>query len=89
MILKRLLIVLCILCCANFHFCSPVFASAWDKCKGCHNGNLAPDEKRLLEKYPTMKKFVEAARKTDDPFMDTVRKDEKLLKEAARDIGLK
>jgi hypothetical protein len=43
----------------------------------------------MKDKYPTVKKFVEAARQSDDPFMDGFKKDEKLLKEAAQDIGLK
>ncbi len=71
-------------------FFSPriALAAAWDTCKGCHNGNVAPDEKKLKEKYPTIKKFVDAAKKSDDPFMNEF-KDEKILTEAARDIGLK
>ena len=87
--MKKLCVVVCVFC--VLVFCTPnmVFASAWDKCKGCHNGSLAPDEKRLKEKHPTAEKFVEAAKKSDDPFMGGVKKDEKLLQEAARDIGLK
>jgi len=87
--MKKLSIVMCVFCCVNFCCHSSVFAAAWDKCKGCHNGNLAPDQKSLKDKYPTVNKFVEAARQSDDPFMDGFKKDEKLLKEAAQDIGLK
>jgi len=88
-ILKKLLIAMCILYSVVFFSCISAHASAWDKCKGCHNGNLAPDEKSLQNKYPTIKQLVNAAKKSDDPFMDGVKKDEKLLKEAAREIGLK
>jgi len=86
--MKKLLIVICLFIFMNF-FSSLVYASAWDKCRGCHNGNVAPDEKSLKFKFPTVKKFVEAAKKSDDPFMIGFQSDEKLLKEAAQEIGLK
>jgi hypothetical protein len=87
--MKKLCVVICVGCVLLFGSSNVVFASAWDTCKGCHNGSLAPDEKRLKEKHPTAEKFVEAAKKSDDPFMGEVKKDVKLLQEAARDIGLK
>jgi hypothetical protein len=87
--MKKVLITSCIFCFVNFFCFSSVYASAWDKCKGCHNGNVAKDEKKLKEKYPTQKKFIQAAKKSDDPFMIGVKSDEKLLKEAAQEIGLK
>jgi hypothetical protein len=80
---------MCIFCLVVFVSYISAYASAWDKCKGCHNGNLALDEKSLQNKYPTIKKLVEAAKKSDDPFMDGVKKDEKVLKQAAQAIGLK
>jgi hypothetical protein len=64
-------------------------AGGWDQCKGCHNGNVAPDVKELKEKYNSADKFVQAAKKSDDPLMNPFRKNDKLLKEAASDIGLK
>jgi len=87
--MKRLFIVICIFCFANFFSYVAVYASAWDTCKRCHNGSTAPDEKSMKQKYPTVKKFVEAAKKSDDPFMTGFKSDEKLLKEAAEEIGLK
>jgi hypothetical protein len=80
---------MCIFCFVVFVSYISAYASAWDKCKGCHYGKLAPDEKSLQNKYPTIKQLVNAAKKSDDPFMDGVKRDEKLLKEAAQEIGLK
>jgi len=86
---KKLCVVMCVFCCLIFFSQSSVFAAAWDKCKGCHNGNLAPDEKTLKDKYPTVSKIVEAAKQSSSPLMNSFKEDEKLLKEAAQDIGLK
>ena len=87
--MKKLSIVICLFCFFYFFSYTVVYASAWDKCKGCHNGNTAPDEKSMKQKYPTVRKFVKAAKKSDDPFMISFKDDEKLLKEAAQAIGLK
>jgi hypothetical protein len=64
-------------------------AGGWDQCKGCHNGNLAPDAKELKDKYNTADRLVAVAMKSGDPLMEAVKKNEKLLREAAKDIGLK
>jgi hypothetical protein len=87
--MKKMLAILSLCCFISFFSYAVIYAAAWEKCKGCHNGNVAKDEKRLKEKYPTIKKFVRAAKKSDDPFMDGIKQDEKLLKEAAQEIGLK
>jgi hypothetical protein len=62
---------------------------AWDQCKGCHDGNLAPDAKEFKEKYRTVDELVKAAKKSDDPFMSGIKKNENLLREAAKALGLK
>lgn len=87
--MRKMSLVVC--CFSLLSFCCPhaVSAAAWDRCKGCHNGNVAPDEKTMKQQYPTMEKFVQAAKKSDDPFMGRFKNDEKLLKEAAQEIGLK
>jgi hypothetical protein len=63
--------------------------SAWDKCKGCHNGNLAPDAKEFRERFKKVDELVKAATESDNPFMKNVKENEKLLREAAKDLGLK
>jgi len=64
-------------------------AGGWDQCKGCHNGNLAPDAKELKKRYKTADKLIAAAKKSEDSLMESIKKNEKLLREAAKDIGLK
>ena len=79
-----------------FLLCSILFpltlcadAGSWDQCKGCHDGALAPDAKALKQKYKTVDELVKAAKKVDDPLMIRYKKDEDLLRKAAKDIGLK
>jgi hypothetical protein len=86
--MRNFLTVVCLFYLFSFFSPSVVYGSAWERCKGCHNGNTAPDEKSMKQKYPTVKKFIEAAKKSDDPFMIGFKDDEKLLKKAAKEIGL-
>ena len=87
--MPRIWIAVLVLASLIFFFPRFAAAAAWEKCKGCHNGNVAPDEEKLKEKYPPIKKFVAAAKKADDPFVIGFKDNEKLLKETAQEIGLK
>jgi hypothetical protein len=75
--------------CLLLSLCSYADAGAWDECKGCHDGGLAPNAKDLKDKYRNAEKFVKAAKDTNEPLMSRFKKNESLLKEAAKDIGLK
>ena len=59
-------------------------AGGWDQCKGCHNGNLAPDAKELKDRYNTADRLVAVAGKSGDPLMEGVKKNEKLLKRSCK-----
>lgn len=89
MVMRRLLPIFIIVCFVTFCVCYLANAGGWYQCKVCHNGNLAPNEKDLKEKYKTADKLVEAAKRSEDPLMDPFKKNEKLLREAAKGIGLK
>ena len=78
-----------IICFITLFFYNLSIAGGWDQCKGCHNGNLAPDAKELKDRYNTADRLVAVAKKSVDPLMEGVKKNEKLLREAAKDIGLK
>ncbi|MCX8043797.1 MAG: hypothetical protein N3B18_06705 [Desulfobacterota bacterium] len=67
---------------------SSAFAG-WSTCIGCHNGTVAPDKNKLVQQYPSVDAFIKAAQATKNPLMDTIKKDEKNLREAAQEIGLK
>jgi hypothetical protein len=88
MILKKMISVFFIVCFITLFFCN-LSIGGWDQCKGCHNGNIAPEVKELKERYNTADGLVAAAKKSGDPLMEGVKKNEKLLREAAKDIGLK
>lgn len=66
-----------------------IAAAGWNSCSGCHNGSLAPDKAKLLERHKTVEKFVKAAQTTNSPLMQSIKTDEKLLREIAQEIGLK
>lgn len=86
--MKKFLAIFLTLCFVSlyaFHF---AYAGTWDKCKLCHNGKLAPDEKTLKEKYQSTDQLIKAAQDSQNPMMNPY-KDEKELKEAAKDLGLK
>jgi len=89
MIFKKMISAFSIICFITLFFYNLSIAGGWDQCKGCHNGNLAPDAKELKDRYNTADRLVEVAKKSGDPLMDGVKKNEKLLREAAKDIGLK
>lgn len=66
-----------------------IAAAGWNTCIGCHNGSLAPDKTKLLERHKTVEAFVKAAQATQSPLMQSIKTDEKSLREAAQEIGLK
>jgi len=45
MIFKKMISIFFIICFITLFFCNLTTAGGWDQCKGCHNGNLAPDAK--------------------------------------------
>jgi hypothetical protein len=89
MIFRKMISVFFIICFITLIFYNLTNAGGWDQCKGCHNGNLAPDAKELKDKYTTAEKLVAAAKRSEDSLMESIKKNENLLKEAAKDIGLK
>ena len=89
MIFKKTISAFFIICFITLFFYNLSIAGEWDQCKGCHNGNLAPDAKELKNRYNTADKLVVAAKKSADSLMESFKKNEKLLREAAKDIGLK
>jgi len=89
MIFKKVISVFFIICFITLFFYDLTNAGGWDQCKGCHNGNLAPDAKELKDKYDTVDKLVAAAKRSDNFLMESIKKNEELLREAAKDIGLK
>jgi hypothetical protein len=89
MIFKKMIAVFFIICLITLFYYKLSVAGGWDQCKGCHNGKLAPDAKELKDKYNTADRLVAVAGKSGDPLMEGVKKNEKLLREAAKDIGLK
>ena len=64
-------------------------SAGWNTCVACHNGTMAPNKEKLLEKYKTAESFLKAAQATQNPMMKSIQKDENSLKEAAKEIGLK
>ena len=86
---KKMISVFFISCFVTLFFSNLTNAGEWDQCKGCHNGNLAPDAKELKNKYDTADKLVAAAKSSENALMESIKKNEKLLREAAKDIGLK
>jgi hypothetical protein len=89
MIFKKIIPALFIICFITLFFYNLSIAGGWDQCTGCHNGHLAPDAKELKNRYNTAGELVAAAKKSGDSLMESIKKNEKLLREAAKDIGLK
>jgi len=86
--MKKSLAMFIMICFAIFYAFNFANAGVWDKCKICHNGNMAPDEKTLKEKYKTADELTKAAKEALSPMMKNYKGDEQ-LKEAAKDLGLK
>ena len=73
---------------AAFYSFGFAHAGIWDKCKICHNGIMAPDEKTLKKRYKTADEFMKAAKVSPNPMMNNYKGDAD-LKEAAKYLGLK
>jgi hypothetical protein len=86
--MKKFPAMFIMICFATFYTFTIANAGVWDKCKVCHNGNMAPDEKRLKEKYQTADELIKAAKETQSSMMKNYKADAD-LKEAAKDLGLK
>lgn len=73
-------------------FCisSLTLAAGWDTCKACHtdSGKIAPSKADLTKKFKTTEELIKAAKETKNPMMTNFKGDD-LLKEAAKDLGLK
>ncbi len=65
-------------------------SAGWDSCKGCHtdSGKPAPSKAELLKRFKTEKELIAAAKRSKNPMMSNMKKDD-LLKPAAKDLGLK
>jgi len=86
--MKKYLSMFIMICFATFYAFNVADAGVWDKCKVCHNGNMAPDEKTLKEKYKTADELTKAAKESLSSMMKNY-KDDADLKEAAKYLGLK
>jgi hypothetical protein len=86
--MKKSLTLFIVICFATFYTFNVANAGVWDKCKVCHNGNMAPEEKTLKEKYKTADELIKAAKESLSPMMKNYKGDEE-LKEAAKDLGFK
>lgn len=76
-------------------FATAGFAGVYDaKCALCHKtdgkkGMAKASKDDLLKKFKTADEFVAGAKAATNPLMKSVQGDEKLLKDAAAEIGLK
>lgn len=68
---------------------STVAMADWGKCKGCHNGKVAPDEAALKAKFTDAAAFVAGAEASTNAMMKSQQGDKAALEKAAADIGLK
>ena len=85
--MKKSLSMFIMICLATFYAFNAANAGVWDKCKVCHNGNMAPDEQTLQEKYKTADELIKAAKESPSSMMKNY-KDDAALKEAAKYLGL-
>jgi len=85
--MKKSLSMFIMICFSIFYAFNAANAGVWDKCKVCHNGNMAPDEKTLKEKYKTADELTKAAKESPSSMMKNYKGDED-LKEAAKYVGL-
>lgn len=85
--MKQIIIPCCLL--AVLCIVPGIAFAGWNTCIGCHNGGLAPDKAKLADKHKTIEAFVKAAQASQNPMMQAIKSDEKALKEAAQEIGLK
>jgi len=86
--MKKALGAFTIICFTVLYVCNVAHAGVWDKCKVCHNGIMAPDEKTLKKRYTTADEFMKAAREASNPMMNNYKGDAD-LKEAAKYLSLK
>jgi hypothetical protein len=86
--MKKSLAIFIMICFVTFYAINFANAGVWDKCKVCHNGSMAPDEKTLKKKYKTADEFIKAAKESSSIMMKNYKGDAD-LKEASEYLGLK
>ena len=59
--------------------------AGWDKCKGCHNGTVAPSAEQLKGKFNTAEEVVAAAKASQNAMMKPMQNDD-VLKAAAEEL---
>lgn len=65
-------------------------AAGWEKCEGCHNGNIAKSTKQMLvKKFKTTDALIKGAKESPNPMMNAWKDKEDDLKTAAKDLKLK
>ncbi len=69
----------------------PLAMASWDKCKNCHKegDKPAPAKETMLKKFKTAATFIEAAKASKNPMMNSIKGNDEVLKAAAADLGLK
>ena len=66
-------------------FAAPSMAD-WSKCKGCHNGTVAPSADQMKAKFKTADEVVAAAKASQNPMMKGVQGNEAALKAASQEL---
>jgi hypothetical protein len=62
----------------------------WPKmCASCHDGKTAISKEAMREKYQTVSAFSEAVLNKGDRCMNILKNDKKMIKNVAKEIGLK
>jgi len=74
---------------AGLLLAAPPALAAWSSCLGCHNGNIAPAKEKLIAKHTTAEAFVKAALGSTNSMMASIKKNEALIRETAKELGLK
>ena len=57
-------------------------SAGWNTCVACHNGTMAANKEKLLEKHKTAESFVKAAQESQNPMMKSIQKDANSLSQA-------
>jgi len=67
-------------------FVCQAWAGTYDSCTPCHNGRTAPD---LRGRFSSAEELIRAAKRVKNPLMANIQVNEPLLRDAAKDLGLK
>jgi len=85
--MNKCLSIFIMICLVTLFFFAAAYGG-WEKCKVCHTGRIAPDEKALKAKYQTAEELIKGAKGSLNPMMKNYQGYDE-LKEAAKDLGLK